>query len=91
MGAFICVAKCAESSAMEHDETCAEKRGTLADSELEAVAGGSGGGFPTSFLALTTVGAYAEATWTPRTYAVQADLSASITGARAGSYGWRRP
>jgi len=50
---------------MEHDETCAEKRGTLADSELEAVAGGSGGGFPTSFLALTTVGAYAEATWTP--------------------------
>jgi hypothetical protein len=68
MGAFICAAKCAESSAMERDETCAKNHGTLADSELEAVAGGFGGGFPTSFLAMTTVGAYTEATWTPRTY-----------------------
>jgi len=72
---------------MERDETCAENHGTLADSELEAVAGG----FPTSFLAMTTVGAHTEATWTPRTYAVQTDLSGSITGARASLYGWRRP
>jgi hypothetical protein len=91
MGAFICVAKCAESSVMERDETCAENRGTLADSELVPVAGGFGGGLPTSFLAMTTVGAHTEATWTPRTYAVQSDLSGSITGARAGLYGWRRP
>jgi hypothetical protein len=68
-----------------------EDHGTLADSELEAVAGGFGGGFCTSFLAMTTVGAHTEATWTPRTYAVQTDLSGSITGARASLYGWRRP
>ena len=90
MGAFICAAKCSESSAMERDQTCAENRDTLADSELEAVAG-SFGGFPASFLAMTTVGAQTEATWTPRTYAVQTDLSGSITGGRAGLYGWRRP
>ena len=88
MGAFICAAKCAESSAMERDET---NHGTLADSELEAVVGGFGGEVPTSFLAMTTVSAHTEATWTPRTYAVQTDLSGSITGARAGLYGWRRP
>jgi hypothetical protein len=41
--------------------------------------------------ALTTVGGHTEATWTPRTYAVQTDLSGGITGARAGLYGWRRP
>lgn len=91
MGAFICVAKCAEASAMERDETCAENHDTLADSELEAVAGGFGGGFPGSFLAMTTVGTHTEATWTPRTYAVQTDLSGSITGASANLYGWRRP
>ena len=76
---------------MERDETCAENHGTLRDSELQTVAGCFGGGFSTSFLAMTTVGAYTEATWTPRTYAVQTDLSGSITGARAGLYGWRRP
>jgi hypothetical protein len=90
MGAFICTANRAESSAMERDQTRIENRGTLADSELEAVAGSFGVGFPTS-LAMTTVGASTDATWTPRTYAVQTDLSGSITGARAGSYGWRRP
>jgi hypothetical protein len=76
---------------MERDETCAENHGTLADSELGAVAGGFGEGFPTSFSAMTTVGAHTQATWTPRTYSVQTDLSGSLTGARANLYGWRRP
>ena len=61
---------------MERDETCAEDHGALADTELAAV---TGGGFPASFLA--TVGGHTEARWTPRTYAVQTDLSGGITGA----------
>ena len=69
MGAFICVAKCAESAAMERDEARAENHDTLADSGLEAVAGGFGEGFPMPFSAMTTVGTHTEATWTPRTYA----------------------
>jgi hypothetical protein len=36
--------------------------------------------------ALTTVGGHTEATWTPRTYAVQTDLSGGITGAQASVY-----
>jgi hypothetical protein len=36
--------------------------------------------------ALTTVGGHTEATWTPRSYAVQTDLSGGITGAQASIY-----
>jgi 1,4-dihydroxy-2-naphthoyl-CoA synthase len=80
MGAFTCVPNALKSSAMERDETCAEDQRTLADTELDVVTGGFGGGFGTSFLA--TVGGHTEATWTPRTYAVQTDLSGGITGAQ---------
>jgi hypothetical protein len=69
---------------MERNETRAEDHGTLADSELDMVTGG----FLTSFLA--TVGGDAEVTWTPRTYAVQSDLSGGVTGTRAGLYERRR-
>jgi hypothetical protein len=36
--------------------------------------------------ALATIGGHTEATWTPRTYAVQTDLSGGITGAQASVY-----
>ena len=73
-----------KASAMKRVETCATNHGTLADSELDAVTGA----FPTSFLA--TVDGHTEVSWTPRAYAVQTDLSGSVTGARAGLYEWRR-
>ena len=70
---------------MERDESRAEHRGALADSELDAASGG----FPTSFLA--RVGGDTEVTWTPRTYAVQSDLSGGVTGGQASLYERRRP
>jgi hypothetical protein len=69
---------------MERKETRAEDHGTLAEGELDIVIGG----VLTSFLA--TVGGDTEVTWTPRTYAVQSDLSGGVTGARAGLYERRR-
>jgi hypothetical protein len=61
----------------------------LADSELNAVTGGAGEVLLTAVL--PTVDGHTDATWSPRTYAVQSDLSGSVTGARAGLYEWRRP
>ena len=54
----------------------------LADSELNAVTGGAGEVFLTAVL--PAVDGHSDATWTPRTYAVQSDLSGGVTGARAG-------
>jgi hypothetical protein len=62
-----------------------ENPGTLADTELDTVSGG----FATAFL--TTVDGHAEATWTPRSYAVQSDLSGGVTGGQASLYERRRP
>jgi len=62
-----------------------ENQGTLADTELDSVTGG----FAAAFLA--TVGGHMEATWTPRTYAVQSDLSGGVTGGQASLYERRRP
>jgi hypothetical protein len=61
----------------------------LADTELDAVTGGVG----ELFLAvvLPAVDGHTDPTWTPRTYAVQSDLSGGVTGARASVYEWRRP
>jgi hypothetical protein len=61
----------------------------LTDTELDAVTGGVGEVSLTAVL--PTVDGHTDATWTPRTYAVQSDLSGSVTGARAGVYEWRRP
>jgi hypothetical protein len=62
---------------------------SLADAELDAVTGGLGEVFLTAVL--PTVDGHTDATWTPRTYAVQSDLSGGVTGARAGMYERRRP
>jgi hypothetical protein len=61
----------------------------LADTELDAVTGGVGDVFLTAVL--PTVDGHTDATWTPRTYAVQSDLSGGVTGAPAGLYERRRP
>ena len=61
----------------------------LADSELDAVTGGVGEISLTAVL--PTVDGHTDATWTPRTYAVQSDLAGGVTGARAGLYERRRP
>jgi hypothetical protein len=61
----------------------------LADGELDAVSGGLGEIFLAAVL--PTVDGHTDAAWTPRTYAVQSDLSGGVTGARAGVYEWRRP
>jgi hypothetical protein len=61
----------------------------LADSELNAVTGGVGEVFLTAVL--PTVDGHTDVSWTPRTYAVQSDLSGGVTGGRAGLYEWRRP
>ena len=61
----------------------------LANTELNAVTGGVGEVFLTAVL--PTVDGHSDATWTPRTYAVQSDLSGGVTGARAGLYEWLRP
>jgi hypothetical protein len=61
---------------------------TLADIQLDVVTGGSGRGLPTSFLAM--IGGHSEATWAPRTYAVQSDLSGDLAGGQAGLYERRR-
>jgi hypothetical protein len=66
-----------------------EDHTTLADIQLDVVTGGSGRGLPTSFLAM--IAGHSEATWTPRTYAVQSDLSGGVTGGQASLYDWRRP
>jgi hypothetical protein len=71
---------------MKRHETSAEDRDMLADSELNAVSGGVR--FNTS---LVTVEGHTEATWTPRSYAVQTDLSGGVTGAHASLYEWKRP
>ena len=73
---------------MEHDKTRTEDRNMLADSELDAATGGLRGGFARSFP--LTVGGHNEATWTPRTYSVQTDLSGGVTGAQASVHEWRR-
>ena len=62
-----------------------ENQATLADTELDAVTGG----FAAALLA--TVGGHAEVTWTPRSYAVQSDLSGGVTGGQASVYERRRP
>jgi hypothetical protein len=67
------------------DRAALENPGTLADTELDTVTGG----FATASLA--TVGGHTEATWTPRTYAVQSDLSGGVTGGQASLYERRRP
>jgi hypothetical protein len=61
----------------------------LADAELDAVTGGVGEVFLAAVL--PSVDGHSDVTWTPRTYAVQSDLSGGVTGARAGLYEWRRP
>jgi hypothetical protein len=61
----------------------------LADADLDAVTGGFGDMFLTAVL--PTVDGHTDATWTPRTYAVQGDLSGTVTGACAGLYERRRP
>jgi hypothetical protein len=60
-----------------------ENQATLADTELDAVTGG--------FAVLATVGGHTEVTWTPRSYAVQSDLSGGVTGGQASVYERRRP
>jgi hypothetical protein len=60
----------------------------LADTELDAVTGGVGEVFLTAVLPM--VDGHTDATWTPRTYAVDPDLSGGLTGARAGLYERRR-
>lgn len=62
---------------------------TLADSELDAVTGGVGEISLTAVLPV--IDGHTDATWTPRTYAVQSDLAGGVTGARAGLYERRRP
>jgi hypothetical protein len=61
----------------------------LADAELGAVTGGVGEVILAAVL--PAVDGHTDATWTPRTYAAQSDLSGGVTGARAGLYEWRRP
>jgi hypothetical protein len=61
----------------------------LADPELDAVTGGGGEASLTAVL--PSVDGHTDVTWTPRTYAVDSDLSGGVTGARAGLYKWRRP
>jgi hypothetical protein len=58
------------------------------DTELDTVTGGVGEVFLTAIL--PTVHGHTDATWTPRTYAVDPDLSGGVTGARAGLYERRR-
>ena len=60
----------------------------LVDPELDTVTGGVGEAFLAAVL--PTVDGHTDATWTPRTYAVDPDLSGAITGARAGLYERRR-
>jgi hypothetical protein len=62
---------------------------TLADTELDAVTGGFGEVFLTAVL--PTLDGHTDATWTPRTYSVQSDLSGGVTGACAGVYERKRP
>jgi len=62
---------------------------TISDTELDAVTGAVGEVFLTAVL--PTVDGHTDVSWTPRTYAVQSDLSGGVTGARAGLYEWRRP
>ena len=61
----------------------------LADTELDAVTGGFGEVFLTAVL--PTVDGHTDATWTPRTYAGQSDLSGGVTGGQAGLYERKRP
>jgi hypothetical protein len=61
----------------------------LADTELDAVTGGVGEVFLTAVSPI--VDGHTDATWTPRTYAVDPDLSGGVTGAQAGLYERRRP
>jgi hypothetical protein len=61
----------------------------LADAELDAVTGG--GGEVLLAAVLPALDGHSDVTWTPRTYAVDSDLSGGVTGARAGLYEWRRP
>jgi hypothetical protein len=61
----------------------------LVDIELDTVTGGVGEAFLAAVL--PTVDGHTDVSWTPRTYAVQSDLSGGVTGGRAGLYEWRRP
>ena len=61
----------------------------LADRALDAVTGGAGEVFLATVF--PTVDGHSDATWTPRSYAVQSDLSGGVIGARAGVYERRRP
>jgi hypothetical protein len=61
----------------------------IADRELDAVTGGAGEVLLAAVL--PTVDRHSDATWMPRTYAVQSDLSGGVTGACAGVYERRRP
>jgi hypothetical protein len=61
----------------------------LADFELDAVSGGLGEASLTAVL--PTGDGHTDATWTPRTYAVQSDLSGAVTGGQAGLYERKRP
>src|SRR5262249_7690212 len=97
MGGFICAVQCTEGSAMTRhqtrdetrDQTCAEGCGLLADIALDAVTGGCGAG--ARALLMLAVGGSTGAAWTPRTYAVQTDLSGGVTGGQAGLYERRVP
>ena len=72
---------------MVRNESRAGYHDTLADIQLDVVIGGFG--VAASFLAM--IGGHSEVTWTPRTYAVQSDLSGGVTGGQAGLYDRRRP
>ena len=58
------------------------------DAGLGVVTGGGGEVFLAAVL--PTVDGHTDATWVPRTYAVDPDLSGAVTGARAGLYELRK-